>query len=126
MKPALPKDPKEFLETVTFQYRKFIENLQTKITSGKLTEKQKIKVFFYIKKEEVHNMIPHDLRRAKKKYEQTLSTIEKTISFLEQKKYTRFLLVQPKKIKERIALEKTARTSCKELVAHIDKQLLKR
>ncbi len=107
------------VERLTCKYKDLIDSLQERLTSRRLTEEQKIKIYFFIKREEIKNMGAADLRRAKKKYEHFYETTNHTINYLE-KNYDKTKSVRSKnKLKERIMLEKYASKECKLLLKRI-------
>lgn len=126
MKTTLPKDPKELLDTIKFNYKQIEDKLQKKLKSGKLTEEQKIKIYFYIKKEEAKNMRAKDLTRSKKKYEQTIKAIDSTIAFIEEKKEKKVYALFDKQLQKRLRLEKTTKKQCEALLKTIEKEEQKR
>lgn len=126
MPPALPSNPKQLLESITFSYKEFVDRLQAKLKSGMLTEEQKIKVYFFIKAEEVKNMTRGDLHRAKKRYEHTLEAIDMTIASVRKQLEGKALFTSKKRLAERLRLERAARKHCRKLLLNIGEQLKSR
>lgn len=93
---------------------KKIQEVQEKLKAKKLKEEQKIKIYFYIKKQEIMNYNEKELIKAKKKYEKMLRTINNTIKYLEENK------------KKEAKLEKITKKECEQLIKTIDKQLNKK
>lgn len=112
---------KDKITKISFKYKQFVNGISAKLKSGKLNEKQKIKIFFFVKGEEIKNMTPKDLQRAHKKYIKILASVEETIDFLSKKKDR---VRNQGKMQERISLEKYAKKHCGILVKKIEKKLV--
>ena len=112
---------RKVLPNIKYRYTELIKAIQSRLRSGKLTEKQKVKVFFYIKSEEIKNMTKRDLERAKKKYLRLLVSIGRTIEFLEEKNPR-----NPAKLQMTLDIERTAKRQCVSLLTKIDKEIAKR
>ena len=116
------RSKKEIKESITFKYRELIGALQAKLRSGKLSEEQKIKIFFFVKSEEIKNMTRKDLERSRRKYERILASINQTIAFLEEQQRRKGGKRQVR-LGKRVCLEKVAQRSCRTLLRKIEKKL---
>ncbi len=113
------KKKKIIFPKFSFKYKELIDKLQAKLRSGELTEQQKVRIFFFVKSEEIKNMTKNDLMRAQKRYEKIEKAILRTIPYLQVQLDKARRARKQHKLQDRIKAEKYTLRQCKSLVAKI-------
>ena len=108
---------------LSFKYKSLINSLQKRLVSSKLTDEQKIKIYFFIKSEEIKNLDYKSLLRLRKKYYSFKLTTDSTIVFLKDKISSTNSLNKRKKLLSRLRLESFVNKQCSLLLKKIDSRL---
>ncbi len=117
------KDLVSSYKKLRFKYKDLINSLHNKLLSSKLTDEQKIRIYFFIKSEEIKNLDYNHLLRLKKKYSSFFDKSSSTIAFLSERISSCSSVKSRKKLLVRLKLESFVNKQCSLLLKKIDSRL---